>query len=461
MAAAWPSRSAPASRMANHNIDLGYRPRAWQLECHKARKRFTVLALHRRAGKTELALMELIHRALKFDKDLGLFFYVAPFLKQAKTIAWSRLKQKLEPLRVLGAVDINEGDLMVTFKHNGSVIRVFGADNPDAMRGVRLDAVVIDEVAQIKPGVWVDVLQPTLADRKGWALFIGTPAGINLFSELYYRAESLSDWHAGRYTVYDTQAIDMDEVERLKRDMSETAFAREFLCDFAAAGDDQLISLNDAEVAARREYVDRDISESPRILGVDPARFGDDRSVVFKRQGLVAFKPDIYRGIDNMDLAARVAFTIQDWKPDGVFIDSGAGAGVIDRLRQLGHDVIEVPFGGKAVQANLYVNRRAEMWFEMKDWLVNGGKIPNDPTLKQELATPMYWYDSAGRRVLEPKDEIKKRLQGGGSPDMADALALTFAYPVSKRPEVEIIAEQYGIKRDKGGRDYDPYARMN
>jgi hypothetical protein len=162
-----------------------------------------------------------------------------------------------------------------------------------------------------------------------------------------------------------------------------------------------------------------------------------------------------------MELAARVAFMIQDWKPDGVFIDSGAGAGVIDRLRQLQYDVIEVPFGGKAVQANLYVNRRAEMWFEMRDWIVNGGKIPNDSTLKQELATPMYWYDAAGRRVLEPKDEIKKRLQGGGSPDMADALALTFAYPVAKRPEVDIIAEEYGIKRNKSGPDYDPYNRMN
>jgi len=447
--------------MANNNIDLGYRPRAWQLECHKARKRFTVLALHRRAGKTELALMELIHRALKFDKDLGLFFYVAPFLKQAKTIAWSRLKQKLEPLRIMSAVDINEGDLMVTFKHNGAVIRVFGGDNPDAMRGVRLDGCVIDEVAQIKPEVWVDVVQPTLSDRKGWAMFIGTPAGVNLFSEIYYKAMALPDWHAGRYTVYDTQAIDPDEVERLKRDMSETAFAREFMCDFAAAGDDQLISLNDAENAARREYVDRDISQAPRVIGVDPARFGDDRSVVFKRQGLVAFKPDIYRGIDNMDLAARVAFAIQDWRPDAVFVDSGAGAGVIDRLRQLRHDVIEVPFGGKAVQPNLYVNRRAEMWFELRDWLVNGGKIPNDPTLKQELATPMYWYDSAGRRVLEPKDEIKKRLQGGGSPDMADALALTFAYPVSKRAEVDIIADQYGISRKKQHREYDPYSRMN
>lgn len=441
--------------MSNQIIRLDYKPREWQKECHAKMKRFTVLALHRRAGKTELAIMQLIDRALKFKKDLGLFFYIAPFLKQAKAIAWARLKQKLEPLRLTNAIDINEGELSVTFKHNGTVIRIFGGDNPDAMRGVRLDGVVIDEVAQIKPEVWNDIIQPALSDRQGWAMFIGTPAGVNMFSEIYYKAEGLSDWHAARFTVYDTNSIDPSEVQRLKRDMAETSFSREYLCDFTAAGDDQLVSLADAEEAGRRTYTDKDVLDMPRILGVDPARFGDDRSVIFPRQGVQAFEPLIYRGIDNMDLAARVAAKIEQWNPDATFIDSGAGAGVIDRLRQLGYDVIEVPFGGKAVQSNLYVNRRAEMWFDMRDWIVNGGAIPNNPGLKQELATPVYWYDQAGRKMLEPKDEIKKRLQGGSSPDMADALALTFAYPVGKRKPIDIYAKQYSKKGE-----YDPYAKM-
>ena len=436
-------------------LRLDYTPRDWQQECHRRLLRFSVLALHRRAGKTELAIMELLDKALQFDKDLGQFFYVAPYLKQAKAIAWARLKQKIEPLRQHEAVEVNEGELWVRFKHNGAMIRIFGGDNPDAMRGVRLDGVVIDEVAQIKPEVWNDIIQPALSDRKGWALFIGTPQGINLFSELYYRAEALPDWHCARYTVFDTNAIDAEEVERLRRDMNETSFAREYLCDFTAAGDDQLISLADAEEAARRTLRPDDIKDAPRILGVDPARFGDDRSVIFARQGLQAFEPAVFRGIDNMELAARVAAKIQDWKPDAVFIDSGAGAGVIDRLRQLGHDVVEVPFGGKATNPSLFLNRRAEMWFDVADWLRMGGAIPNDSALKQELATPIYWYDAAGRRVLEPKDDIKKRLQGGGSPDLADALALTFAYPVAKRNPLD------AYRNDRGSRgDYDPYRAM-
>ena len=438
-------------------IRLDYNPREWQRQCHRERKRFTVLALHRRAGKTELAIMELIDKAMKFKLELGMFVYIAPFLKQAKAIAWQRLKQKLGPLMIAGAVDINEGDLSVTFKHNGAIIRLFGGDNPDAMRGLRVDGAVIDEVAQIKPEVWIDIIQPALSDRLGWAMFIGTPAGINLFSEIYYKAEHLDDWHAARYTVYDTHAIAAAEVERLKRDMSETSFAREYLCDFSAAGDDQLISLSDCEEAARRVYTDKDVLDAPKILGVDPARFGDDRSVIFKRQGLQAFTPLVYRGIDNMDLAARVAAQIEQWQPDAVFIDSGAGAGVIDRLRQLGYDVTEVPFGGKATMPNLFVNRRAEMWWGMKEWLDLGGAIPNDNALKQELATPIYWFDSAGRKVLEPKDEIKKRLQGGGSPDMADALALTFAYPVKKRPVIDIYDRG---KSKNGAKEYNPYDRM-
>jgi hypothetical protein len=277
-------------------IELTYQPRNWQRECHTVKRRFTVLVLHRRAGKTELAIMELINQAVKCRKELGFFVYVAPFLKQAKAIAWARLKDKLNPLRVTGAIDVNEVDLAVTFKHNGAIIRLFGGDNPDALRGIRLDGAVIDEVAQIKPEVWTEIVQPALSDRKGWALFIGTPAGMNLFSELYYRADRLEDWVARRYTVYDTEALEADEVARLKRDMSPEAFSREFLCDFSAAGDDQLIALADAEAAAKRRYQDGDIVFSPLVMGVDPARFGDDRSVIMLRQGLRAEEPIIRTG---------------------------------------------------------------------------------------------------------------------------------------------------------------------
>ena len=431
-------------------IRFGLPMRAWQRECAKiaAGNRFVVLALHRRAGKTEIALKKLLDAASKCKAELPLYFYVAPFLKQAKIIAWSRLKQMVAPLVPHGAVDINESELYVRLTHNQAVIRIFGADNPDAMRGVRLDGAVIDEVAQIKPEVWEEIIQPALSDRMGWAWFIGTPKGINLFSELFFGASQREGWASARYTVYETDALDPGEVARLRGAMSEAAFAREYLCDFSAAGDDQVMSLTDVEEASRKEYPVGSNDYAPRILGVDPARFGDDRSVIFPRQGLVAMKPAVYRGVDNMTLAGHVAAYIERWQPDAVFIDAGAGSGVIDRLRQLGHDVIEVNFGGKSIQPE-YLNKRAEMWFELRDWLRGGGAIPNDNGLKQDLAAPIYWYDAANKIQLEPKADIKKR--GLPSPDLADALALTFAQPVGKRDPMDQFRD-----RSKQ-REYNPY----
>jgi hypothetical protein len=439
-------------------IDLGYRPREWQRQCHLARRRFTVLALHRRAGKTELALAELIDKALRCPLELPLFVYVAPFLKQAKAIAWARLKQRVSPLIEASLCEVNESELWVRFTHNNATVRVFGADNPDAMRGMRFDGVVIDEVADVKPEVWQDVIQPALSDRKGWALFIGTPKGVNLFSELFYRARQLPDWHSAAYTVHDTDALDPTEVSRLKRDMTETSFAREYLCDFSAAGDDQLISLGDVQAATQRHLRLEQYSFAGKVLGVDPARFGDDRSVIFPRQGLYAGKPEIYRGLDNMALADRVAAKIEAWQPDAVFIDAGNGAGVIDRLRQLHYDVIEVHFGGMPTEAR-FVNKRAQMWFDLRDWLMGGGVIPDIVELKQDLAAPTYRFTPSDKIQLEAKDDIKRR--GLPSPDLGDALALTFAYPVHKDHSVVAHAKRMGLPvEDKPVLDWNPYARL-
>ena len=443
--------------MAKNRIRLNYVPRPWQDQCHRDRKRFNVLALHRRAGKTVWALMNLLDKAMQFNKELGVFIYLAPLLKQAQNIAWAKLKQIIKPLYMTGAVEVREGDLEIVFKHNEAKIRLFGANNPDEIRGMGVDGCVVDEVAQIAPEVWEEILQPTLSDRLGWADFIGTPKGINLFSELFFMAQETDDWHDALYTVYDTNAIDPREVERLKKTMTDNAFAREYLCDFMAASEEQVMSLTDVEQAAQREYRGNEFRDLPKIMGVDPARFGDDRSVIFKRQGLAAFEPYVMHGMDNMTLAARVAREIDEWKPDAVFIDAGAGAGVIDRLRQLEYVIIEVPFGGKAIKENLYVDRRAEMWIDgMAAWVSAGGSIPNRRTLKQEMATPIYWFDGDKKR-MESKDQIKKRLAGRSSPDEADALALTFAAPVAVRdPRAEAMAE---ISRDAGRTKYDPYSR--
>lgn len=431
-------------------VEIPYKPRYPEVHDKLAAHRFSVLVAHRRFGKTVLVVNHLIRQALLSGCPRGSYGYVAPFRNQAKLVAWDYLKHYTAP--VPGRT-VNESELSIGLPSNGggAKIRIFGADNPDALRGLYFDGVVLDEVAQMKPEVWEEILQPALADRRGWAVFIGTPKGINLFSELYHRACAAGeggDWCAMSYPVTATEALPPEEVERLRLELSDNAWRQEMLCDFAASSDDVLIPLSLVEAAQRRAWREAEYRFSPLVLGVDVARFGDDCSVICARQGLVAFAPVLLRKQDNMAVADRVAQEARERKAAAVFIDAGAGAGVIDRLRQLGQRVTEVHFGGRPMRPDRFVNRRMEMWQLLRDWLASGGALPPDEALKAELAAPTYSFDSRGLLRLEAKEKVKERLLR--SPDRADALALTFAAPVA--------APDLAAQAAEGGAAYDPLA---
>ena len=433
-------------------VVIPYTPRYPQTEIHGLLEshRFSVLVAHRRMGKTVLAVNHLIKRAITDQKERGFYAYIAPFRIQAKAIAWAYLKHYTAPIPML---KVNEGELSITLP-NGAVIRIFGADNPDALRGLYFDGVVMDEVAQMKPEVWGEIIRPALADRNGWAVFIGTPKGVNLFSQTYDKALELMskgdpEWIAMLYSVDQTNVIPEKELASLKNEMSENEFRQEFLCDFNAAADNSLISIDLVREAATRQYREHQYASAPRIMGVDVARFGSDSSVIFKRQGLVAFEPIIIRKFDNVAVAQQVAMQIIEFKPDAVFIDLGEGAGVIDKLRELGFTVTEVAFGGGANEPDKYANRRMEMWWNMAEWLRSGGAIPPSTLLQADLSAPTYGFNNKGLKILEAKDKIKERL--GRSTDLADALALTFASPVMPKIDRNFARQIYG-----GGQEYDP-----
>lgn len=433
-------------------VVIPYTPRYPQTEIHGLLEahRFSVLVAHRRMGKTVLAVNHLIKRAITDQKERGFYAYIAPFRIQAKAIAWAYLKHYTAPIPML---KVNEGELSITLP-NGAVIRIFGADNPDALRGLYFDGVVMDEVAQMKPEVWGEIIRPALADRNGWAVFIGTPKGVNLFSQTYDKALELMskgdpEWIAMLYSVDQTNVIPEKELASLKNEMSENEFRQEFLCDFNAAADNALISIDLVREAATRQYREHQYASAPRIMGVDVARFGSDSSVIFKRQGLVAFEPIIIRKFDNVAVAQLVAMQIVEFKPDAVFIDLGEGAGVIDKLRELGFTVTEVAFGGGANEPDKYANRRMEMWWNMAEWLRSGGAIPPSTLLQADLCAPTYGFNNKGLKILEAKDKIKERL--GRSTDLADALALTFASPVMPKIDRNFARQIYG-----GGQEYDP-----
>lgn len=433
-------------------VVIPYRPRFPQNEIHKQLEthRFCVLVAHRRLGKTVLSVNHLIKRAITDRKERGMYAYLAPFRNQAEQIAWGYLKHYTSQIP---AISINEQKLSILLP-NGATIRIFGADNPDALRGMYFDGVVIDEVAQIKPTLWGEVIRPALADRKGWAAFIGTPKGINLFSQLYDQALNLMskgdpDWIAMLYSVEQTHVIDEKELAALKVEMSENEYRQEFLCDFSAAQDNGLIPIDDIRAAANKFYRESEYMGAPLIYGIDVARFGSDASVIFKRRGLVAFEPIVIRKFDNMALADRIAVEMAKEKPEAVFIDSGAGQGVIDRLRQMRFDVVEVPFGAQAIDKEQFANRRMEMWWHMAQWIKQGGAIPPDPVLQGDLGAPTYGYTPKGPKILEAKDKLKERI--GRSPDLADALALTFAAPVAPKLSRSMERAIYGVTDS-----YDP-----
>jgi len=409
-------------------IDLKFAPWPHQREAHERRLRFSVLVWHRRAGKTVWAIVELILAAIVCTRQAPRFAYIAPYYRQAKSVAWEYLRRFA---LCIPGTDINETELSVRLP-NGAVIRLYGADNPDTLRGLYFDGVVLDEVADMRPQVWGEIIRPALADREGWAVFIGTPKGHNLFSEKYFEAlQNPAEWFADLRRASDTGAIAPAELEKAKREMSPPQWAQEMECDFGAAVENALCPLEVVLAAQKRAVTAPEIEDMPVILGVDVARMGGDRSVIARRQGRALFPLATFRQIKTMELVGRVARALDEIKPDACFIDSGGiGAGVVDRLEQMGHDVIPVDFGETALDAR-FDNRRAEMWWGMADWLV-GASIPPGADLVADLTAPTYDYaNRRGRLALESKDSMRER--GLASPDLADAIALTFAAPVACR----------------------------
>lgn len=215
-----------------------------------------------------------------------------------------------------------------------------------------------------------------------------------------------------------------------------------------------LLGPDEVNAAMKRSPREDAYSFAQKRLGIDVARFGDDRTVIFPRQGLAAFRPVILRQQDTVAIAARAMVAITRWGAEVTLIDDTGhwGHGVIDNLRTGGYAPIGIQFHAPAIDPR-YKNRRAEMWIQMAEWVKRGGALPNIPELVRELTAPTYTFLN-GKFQLEDKDQIKEKL--GSSPDLADALALTFALP-----EMPTEAHLPAAFRGKPGRaqtDYDPLA---
>ena len=249
-----------------------------QLEIFNSPARFKVVSAGRRFGKSRLAAWILIIKALQSEsKDV---FYIGPTFQQAKDIMWSMLKELLDGTELIEQTHENTATMTLV---NGRRISLKGSDRPDTLRGIGLSYVVLDEYASMKVEVWEQIIRPTLADVKGGALFIGTPAGKNHFYDIWQEAkdEKKEDWEAFQYTSIDNPILDPEEIKTARDTMSTQAFRQEFEASF--------VSFTGG--IFKQEWIKYD-KEEPKegnyVVAVDPAGF----EKVEKERGLKGSKLD-------------------------------------------------------------------------------------------------------------------------------------------------------------------------
>jgi len=212
-------------------------PRKHQTILHNAFKRFNVIAAHRRFGKTVCCINELIDQALHNELKNPHYAYIAPTYGQAEKIAWEYLKNYCEGVPGYKA---HEGKLRVTISRPNTrdaiTVWLLGAENPDSIRGMYMDGVILDEFGEMNPAIWSQVVRQCLTDRHGWAIFIGTPKGTNEFYNKYKFALSHSaTWYAAIFKASDTNIIPKSELIALKLEMTDDEYNQEMECDFKAA----------------------------------------------------------------------------------------------------------------------------------------------------------------------------------------------------------------------------------
>jgi predicted phage terminase large subunit-like protein len=207
------------------NLDLALLP--WQEEVMKDGSRFRVIAAGRRTGKSHLAAVSLILNALTEQK--GKVFYVAPTQGQARDVMWSTIYDIAGDIIEKSHVN----NLEITLA-GGNTIYLKGADRPDTLRGVSLKHLVMDELAFMKPDVWESILRPALADRKGSAIFIGTPEGRNHFYDLFIGGRTWPDWNSFHFTSFDNPLVDPAEIEHARQTLPSFSFQQEFMASFDA-----------------------------------------------------------------------------------------------------------------------------------------------------------------------------------------------------------------------------------
>lgn len=349
---------------------------------------------------------------------------------------WEISATKLVPAAWL--TQLVERDLKKGTRYWAAEGKLWSEENPDSYAGVHNHdgmMVIFDEASGIPDGIWsvaAGFFTEKILDRY-WLAFSNPRRNTGYFFECFNSKRDF--WNTSQIDARTVEGTDKAVYDQIIAEYGEDSNeARvEVYGEFPAEGDDQFISPSLVDDTFKRpQHKDE---TAPVIIGVDPARGGADSTVIVVRQGRDLIHLQRHKGDDTMETVGHVIDAITEWRPDLVVIDEGGvGYGVLDRLTEQRYKVRGVNFGSKSKTPKAYGNKRAEMWGNMKAWLstasINIDK-KEQRRLKTDLIGPRKKPDSAGVMFLEGKKEMKAR--GLASPDAADAIAVTFAFPVGSR----------------------------
>ena len=349
---------------------------------------------------------------------------------------WEPSATKLTPAKWL--TDIVERDLKKGTRYWAAEGKLWSEENPDSYAGVHNHdgmMLIFDEASGIPDSIWsvgAGFFTENILDRY-WLAFSNPRRNQGYFFECFHGKRDF--WRGKQVDARTVEDTDKQVYEQIIAEYGSDSYqARvEVYGEFPSEGDDQFISPQLVDDAIKRpRYAD---VTAPVVIGIDPARGGADSTVIVVRQGRDIKAIKRYQGEDTMAIVGRVIEAIEEYKPVLAVIDEGGlGYGILDRLHEQRYRVVKgVNFAWKA-KHQMYLNKRAELWGAMKEWL-KSASIPDDRRFKSDLTGVMVKPTSSGVIQLESKKDMKAR--GLASPDAADALAVTFAFPVAHREYVE------------------------
>jgi len=435
-------------------------PRKWQ------RERLRTIAAHIRANNGQIDF-RMLRMAVASGRGIGKSALVSWLVlwmvstrigsstlvsanseAQLRSITWSEIIKwqamminghwfEVSATKVMPAkwlTELVERDLKKGTRYWAVEGRLWSEENPDAYAGLHnVDGVMLifDEASGIPDAIW-DVSQGFFSENtphRFWMAFSNPRRNTGYFYECFNSKRAF--WEALHIDARQVEGTDKNIYQQIVDEYGEnsTQARVEVYGEFPSVGDDQFISPDLVDEAVERpRYRDE---TAPIVLGVDPARTGSDATVLAVRQGrdLIALKR--LRGADTMEVVGHVIDAIDEYRPSLTVIDEGGlGYGILDRLTEQRYKVRGVNFGWRAKNSVMWGNKRAEMWGQMREWL-RTASIPADRLLKTDLTAPKMKPDSAGTIFLESKKDMRSR--GLASPDAADAIAVTFAFPVASR----------------------------